>query len=114
MGIIGIILLVVFVIICLLLIGLVLLQNDEGGMGGLFGGAGGAAFGSRSATVLTKATYVLVTLFFVSSLGLALLNKAPSEQQLNPGVQQNEAAPSQWWESNEEPANTESAELEAN
>ena len=77
MSVISIILLVVFVIICVLTVGIVLLQNDESdGMGGLFGGAGSQAFGSRSANVLTKTTYVLVALFFITSFGLALLNKS--------------------------------------
>ena len=89
MGVIGIILLVAFVIICLLLIGLVLLQNEEGGgFGGLFGGGNSSAFGSRSANVLTKTTYVLVTLFFLSSFVLALINKAPSVKSLDAAAQQ--------------------------
>ena len=37
------------------------------------GGRGTAAFGSHSASVLTKATAVLVTLFFVLAIGLAIV-----------------------------------------
>ncbi len=89
MGAIGIILLVAFVIICILLVCIVLVQNEEGGgMGGLFGGGNSAAFGSRSGNVLTKTTYILVTLFFLSSFGLALINKAPSVKSLDSAVQQ--------------------------
>lgn len=78
MGVIGIILLVAFVIICILLVCLVLLQNEEGGgLGGLFGGAS-TTFGSRSGNVLTKTTYVLVTLFFVCAFALAIINKKPT------------------------------------
>lgn len=78
MSVIGIILLVAFVIICILLVCLVLLQNEEGnGLGGLFGGAS-TTFGSRSGNVLTKTTYVLVTLFFVCAFALALINKKPT------------------------------------
>jgi preprotein translocase subunit SecG len=85
MGIIGIVLLVVFVIICVLLVGIVLIQNEEGGgMGGLFGGAGSQAFGSRSGNVITRTTYILVTLFFVTTFGLAFLNKAPTVRPLQP------------------------------
>lgn len=74
----GIVLLVVFVIVSLLLVLLVSIQDDgENGMGGLLGGRGTAAFGSHSASVLTKATFVLVFLFFALTLGLALLNKKP-------------------------------------
>ncbi len=89
MGVIGIILLIAFIIICLLLVGIVLLQNEEGGgFGGLFGGGNSSAFGSRSANVLTKTTYVLVTLFFLSSFALALIHKAPSVKSLDAAAQQ--------------------------
>ncbi|MCQ2580247.1 MAG: preprotein translocase subunit SecG [Treponemataceae bacterium] len=98
MSVISIILLVVFVIICVLTVGIVLLQNDESdGMGGLFGGAGSQAFGSRSANVLTKTTYVLVALFFLTSFGLAILNKSPVAANLEipsaPAQEQN----GEWW-----------------
>lgn len=86
MSVIGIILMVAFVIICILLICVVLLQNEEGeGLGGLFGGAGTQAFGAKSGNVLTKTTYILVTLFFLASLGLALLNKTPSVRSIDDG-----------------------------
>jgi preprotein translocase subunit SecG len=65
MGVLGIILLIAFIIVCLLLVAIVLLQNEEGdGLGGLLGGASNVAFGSRAGNVLTRTTYVLVTLFF--------------------------------------------------
>lgn len=76
MGTLGIILLVAFIIVCVLLVLLVLVQDDgQNGMGGLLGGRGTAAFGSHSASVLTKATAVFVILFFVLAFSLALLNK---------------------------------------
>lgn len=72
----NVILLVLFVITCLLIVFLVLLQNEEGDtIGGLFAGGSNSAFGSKSGNVLTKATYILVTVFFVSSFLLAILNK---------------------------------------
>lgn len=78
MSTIGIILLVVFVIASILLILLVLVQDDgQNGMGGLLGGRGTAAFGSHSASVLTKATALLVFLFFALALLLAIINKKP-------------------------------------
>ena len=68
MGVVGIILLVVFVIVCILLVAIVLLQNEDGnGLGGLLGGPSSTTFGSQSGNVLTKTTYVLVTLFFLTS-----------------------------------------------
>ncbi len=71
-------LLVLFVIVCILIICLVLVQDDgQSGMGGLLGGRGSAAFGSHSASVLTKATGVLVALFFIFAFALAVTNKKP-------------------------------------
>lgn len=79
MGTLGVVLLVAFVIVCVLLVLLVLIQDSgDNGMGGLLGGRGTTAFGSHSASVLSKATFVLVILFFVLALGLALVNKKPA------------------------------------
>jgi len=79
MGVLSIALLVFFVIIAILLILLVLVQNDEGsGLGGIFAGGSGSAFGSRSGNILTKTTTVLGSLFIIISLGLALMNRAPT------------------------------------
>lgn len=87
MGLIGTILLVVFVIVSILLVLLVLLQNDEGnGMGGIFGGQNTQAFGARSGNVLTKTTYILVTIFFILIVSLALLNKTPKTSALDAAV----------------------------
>jgi preprotein translocase subunit SecG len=81
MGAIGIILLVTFVIVCILLVLVILVQDDgSSGMGGLLGGRGTSAFGSHSASVLTRTTFILVVLFFILSLSLALLNKKPKLQ----------------------------------
>lgn len=110
MGVIGTVLLVCFVIVCLLLVLLVSIQDDgENGMGGLMGGRGTAAFGSHSASVLTKTTMVFVILFFALTVGLALVNKAPKVKgDLVPVVEtqaETEAASessSQWWSSESE------------
>lgn len=64
------------VLIALAIIGLVLLQHGKGAdMGSGFGsGASGSLFGATgSANFLSRATAILATLFFVSSLGLAYL-----------------------------------------
>ena len=87
---------VVHVLIALAIIGLVLLQHGKGAdMGsGFGGGASSSLFGATgSANFLSRATAVLATLFFVSSLGLAYLassrpkegggtvmDRAPSQQ----------------------------------
>ena len=104
MGTIGIVLLVVFIIVCVLLVLLVSIQSDnEDGMGGLLGGRGTAAFGSHSASVLTKATAVLVFLFFVITLSLALVNKKPKTDKFIESIPEEETAiPSEtttnWWD----------------
>lgn len=106
MGALSVILLITFVVACLLIIFLVLLQNEEGdSIGGLFAGGSNSAFGSRSGNVLTKSTYVLVTVFFVSSFVLAVLNKtssAPTEgiikegQEIQKEIQKENEKP--WYE----------------
>ena len=64
------------VLIALAIIGLVLLQHGKGAdMGSGFGGGASASlFGATgSANFLSRATAVLATLFFLTSLGLAYL-----------------------------------------
>ena len=68
--------LVVHLLVALALIGVLMLQQGKGAdLGASFGaGASQTLFGSDgSGNVLTKATAWLVTLFFASSFGLALL-----------------------------------------
>lgn len=106
MGIIGVILLVVFVIVCLLIVALVLIQNEEGdSLGGLFAGGSNSAFGSQSANVLTKATYVLVALFFITAFLLAFINKSPTDKGLEQAarIEQSQKA-NDWWNSTPETA----------
>jgi preprotein translocase subunit SecG len=92
------IVLVAHVGIALMIIGLVLLQRGKGADAGTgFGaGASGTVFGARgSATFFSRATGVLATLFFVTSLALAylatqqtaprsLLESAPAQQSTAP------------------------------
>ena len=72
------IILIVHVLIALAIVGLVLLQQGKGAdMGASFGAGGsqtlfGAAGGGN---VLTRATAILATLFFVSSVSLAVIAK---------------------------------------
>lgn len=96
-------LIVLFAIISVLLVLLVLIQNDEGGgLGGLLSGSGSAAFGSHSASVINKTTFVLVALFFVTAFAIARLNKAPAVKDLTeePAVEQTinaDAEAGEWW-----------------
>ena len=70
------IILVIHVIIAVALIGLVLIQQGKGADAGAAfgGGASGTVFGAQgAASFLTRATAVLATLFFISSLTLTYL-----------------------------------------
>jgi preprotein translocase subunit SecG len=70
------IVLIAHVLIAAMIVGLVLLQRGKGADAGTgFGaGASGTVFGARgSATFFSRATAVLATLFFVTSLTLAYL-----------------------------------------
>ncbi len=70
------ILVAIDVLLALGIIFLVLIQQGKGAdVGAAFGsGASGTVFGARgSASFLTRATAILVTLFFINSLGLAYL-----------------------------------------
>lgn len=70
------VILVLHVVVALAVIGLVLLQHGKGAdMGsGFGGGSSGSLFGaSGSANFLSRATAVLATVFFLTSLGLAYM-----------------------------------------
>src|SRR3569832_1824511 len=76
------VLLIVHILIAIALISLVLVQRGKGAdMGAAFGsGASGALFGSRgSASFLPRATAVLASLFFITSLSLAFMFIQKSE-----------------------------------
>ncbi|WP_422363022.1 preprotein translocase subunit SecG [Pyruvatibacter mobilis] len=72
------ILLVIHTLVAIALVGVVLLQRSEGGalgIGGGGGGAGGGMFSSRTAAnLLTRATAILATVFFLSSIALTVLH----------------------------------------
>ena len=66
------------VITAIIIVVLILLQKGKGAdMGSAFGaGASGTMFGSKgSANFLSRSTAVLATIFFITSLTLAYLNK---------------------------------------
>jgi preprotein translocase subunit SecG len=69
---------VLYVIVCLLLLVVVLLQQGKGGdIAAAFGGSSSqTAFGARTgATVLTRATTVLGTLFMVGAFALGVMSR---------------------------------------
>jgi len=85
------VILVIHVLIAIGLVGAILLQKKEGGLGGLGGGAGGGLGGLMSgrakADTLSKATGILATLFFVTSLTLAIIgSRAHHEGPLVPAT----------------------------
>jgi preprotein translocase subunit SecG len=106
------VILVIHIILAIAMILIVLIQQSEGGMGGLGGGGGMGGFmtGRATANLLTRATAILAGLFFLTSLGLAILadqnhrpasilDVAPSANQgsapAQPAPQQAPAPPSQ-------------------
>src|SRR5271163_5003484 len=66
-----------YVITCLILLIVILLQQGKGDMAAAFGGGSSqSAFGARAgATVLTKATAVLATVFMLGALALAIIGQ---------------------------------------
>jgi len=73
------VLIVIHLMVVIALVALVLLQRSEGGALGV-GGGGGFMTGRGQANVLTRATAILATLFFLTSLSLTILanwNRAP-------------------------------------
>ncbi len=71
------VLLVLHIFVTLALIGLVLVQRSEGGGLGIgsSGGMGSFMGGRGTANLLTRATAILATAFFVLSLLMALLDR---------------------------------------
>ncbi len=67
------VLIVIHLLIVLALVGVVLLQRSEGGALGSGGGGGGFMTGRAQANALTRATGILATLFFITSLSLTIL-----------------------------------------
>jgi preprotein translocase subunit SecG len=73
------VLIVIHLLVVIALVVTVLLQRSEGGALGV-GGGGGFMTGRGQANVLTRATAILATLFFATSLALTILanaNRAP-------------------------------------
>ena len=88
----------IHVLVCLFLLFVILLQQGKGGdIASAFGGGGGSqtAFGARgSATVLTKATAILGTLFLVGAFVLGILGERGTSSLIS-GVEAPVSAPAQ-------------------
>jgi preprotein translocase subunit SecG len=111
MNVLSSILLVLFIIVAVLLVLIVLVQNEEGdSLGGVFAGGSSSAFGSRSGTILSKATSVLGGIFLVLSLALAVVNRTPGSSGVERAGRQNTGTENaDWWRPTEESADTTSA-----
>lgn len=68
------VMMVVHIILVAIMIGLILLQKSEGGALGMGGGSGFMS-ARGTANLLTRSTAVLATLFFISTLVLAIMFK---------------------------------------
>ncbi len=68
------VLIVIHLMIVLALVGVVLIQRSEGGGLGIGGGSGFMS-ARGTANALTRTTAILATLFFITSLGLGILNR---------------------------------------
>lgn len=68
---------ILHVLVAFVMIGVIMLQSGKGAeIGAAFGGSSQTVFGSRGAgTLLSKVTAVAATVFFVTSMTLAILSK---------------------------------------
>ncbi len=72
--------LILHIIIAILMVGVILIQKSEGGGLGMGGGSMGGLMTTRgTANLLTRATAVLITLFFTTTIVLALLFKGSTK-----------------------------------
>ncbi|MBB3397738.1 preprotein translocase subunit SecG [Rhizobium sp. BK060] len=71
------VLIVIHLMIVLALVGVVLIQRSEGGGLGIGGGSGFMS-ARGTANALTRTTAILAALFFITSLGLGILNRYES------------------------------------
>ena len=64
--------LILFIIVCIFLILIILLQSSKASGMGLFGSGTQNIFGAQTGDVLTKATTILATIFFLGTIVLAI------------------------------------------
>ncbi len=83
------VILVFYVLLAAAMVGLILIQQGKGADAGASFGAGASqtVFGSVGAgNVLTRSTAILATLFFVASIGLAVMAKHKAEAAREGGI----------------------------
>lgn len=87
------VLIVIHLMVVIALVAVVLLQRSEGGALGV-GGGSGFMTGRGQANVLTRATAILATIFFLTSLGLTVLaNYSRSNKSILEGAPSGTAQP---------------------
>lgn len=75
------VLLVIHLLLAIGLVGTILIQRSEGGaLSGLGGGMSGFMTGRSTANLLTRATAILATGFFITSITLAIIANQKSEK----------------------------------
>lgn len=92
------VILVIHLLIALALVGVILLQRSEGGALGIGGGGGGGGLvsGRAAGNLLTRATAILATAFFATSLTLAILaNQSRQGPSITEGLDQQAPAAEQ-------------------
>ncbi|MDY0242208.1 MAG: preprotein translocase subunit SecG [Rhodospirillaceae bacterium] len=72
--------LVIHLLIAIAMVAVILLQRSEGGALGIGGGGGGLMSGRAAGNLLTRSTAILATLFFVTSLGLAIMGNPNAQK----------------------------------
>jgi len=77
------VILIIHLLLAITMVGAILLQRSEGGALGIGGGGGGGGMGGfmsgrSTANMLTRATAILATGFFLTSLVLAILTEGNS------------------------------------
>ena len=93
------VLIVIHLLLAVAMVGVILLQRSEGGALGI-GGGGGVMSGRAAGNLLTRATGILATGFFLTSIALAVLsnNRGNSGSLMDapiPAQQQQQAPQSQ-------------------
>ncbi|MGI4850822.1 MAG: preprotein translocase subunit SecG [Janthinobacterium lividum] len=75
------VLMTLHIILAVAMVGIILIQKNEGGLG-MGSGAMGSLMSTRGTTnLLTRLTGILATLFFLTTLGLAIVFKGANKPQ---------------------------------
>jgi len=74
------IILAIHLILAVILISIVLVQNSDGGLGSMGGSSGTSLTSSRAkSTALSKLTWIIAVLFFITSISLTILSASSSK-----------------------------------